>query len=151
MPAFLSFYIVVLNRIHLVLVWFYDHKWFDFSSSFTFFFPLYLCFLTSIYLKLFCVCLCVFLCMRCSAAVQHRSLLSMLPTCLTPRSHSHCLSSPPTTWAAIMTLIAQELTLPLSGFELHCALRAICVPILNRFVFKIPKLQEDRERHHSYS
>ena len=76
------------------------------------------------------------------AAVLHWSSLSMLPTWLTIRHHSHCLSSPPSTWAAIMTLIAQELTSPLSGCVRHCALRAICVPVLNRSILHIPKLQK---------
>lgn len=49
------------------------------------------------------------MCFGC-AAVPQWSLFYMLITCLTLCNHSHCLSSPASTRAAIMTLIAKELT-----------------------------------------
>lgn len=60
-----------------------------------------------------------------------------------PSHPSHCLFSPPSTWDAIMTLIAQELTFPLSGYVLHCALRAICVPRLQSiYLFTFPNYKK---------
>lgn len=58
---------------------------------------------------------------------------------------SHCLSSPPSTWAAIMTLIAQALTFPLRGLHTASCLKShLCSPGFHRSACSIPKVQRDR-------